>query len=226
MKTKNNLILIITSLLCLLPLILSFTVYADLPDQIAVHWGADGNPDNVLPKAAAAFGLPILFFIINLISKMRLYNDPKSANASEIMRTMITWLIPFLSLFAVPIVLFMAMGVSIPISVIIPILIGIVFTVFGNYLPKSKQNYTIGIKLPWTLHNADNWNKTNRIAGYSYIVGGFALIALAFISFESAVWSVITISILILLIAFPFLYSYLIYKKDSGKEETNSMNND
>jgi hypothetical protein len=38
MKKKSNLhMLVITSVLCLLPLVLSFAVYDKLPDQIAIH---------------------------------------------------------------------------------------------------------------------------------------------------------------------------------------------
>jgi len=78
METKNNAAMfIITSVVCLLPIILSFAVYNELPEQIAVHWDSAGNPDNFLPKALAAFGLPLLFMVVNIFSKIFLYNDPK-----------------------------------------------------------------------------------------------------------------------------------------------------
>lgn len=219
MKSKNSQIIIITSILCLLPIIMSIAVYSNLPEQIAIHWDSAGNPDNYLPKAVVAFGIPILFVLINIYSKIRLFNDPKGANASSSARMLSVWLIPVAALAGVPITLFIALGISIPISVIAPIFMGIVLIAFGNYLPKSRQNYTIGIKLPWTLHDADNWNKTHRVAGYLYIVGGLALIALTFIFFKSAFLGVVTIAIIILLLVLPVLYSYLLYRKSGGKEE-------
>lgn len=45
------------------------------------------------------------------------------------------------------------------------VLLGIVLIVVGNYLPKCRQNYMIGIKLPWTLDNEENWDYTHRMAG-------------------------------------------------------------
>lgn len=213
MKNKNNQLLIITSILCLLPIIMSVIVYNDLPEQIAIHWNDAGNPDNYLPRAVAAFGLPFLFVVINIFSKIRLFNDPKQANVSNTMRLISVWLIPATSLIAIPITLFIAMGISIPISGITPIFVGIILIICGNYLPKSRQNYTIGIKLPWTLHDADNWNKTHRLAGYLYIIGGFVLITFAFIFFESTFLGVVTVSTIILLIIVPMLYSYYIYRK-------------
>lgn len=44
MKTKKTL-LIITTLVCLLPMLIAAFVYQDLPAQIATHWGADGTPN-------------------------------------------------------------------------------------------------------------------------------------------------------------------------------------
>ena len=181
MKTKNDAaVMILSSIVCLLPLILSVAVYNDLPEQIAIQWSNTGAPANTVPKAAAAFGLPFLFAAVNIISKIRLMNDPKREGASSAMRAVYMWLIPSISLVAIPIALFMAIGVNIPITIIGPVIVGVIIILFGNYLPKSKQNYVIGIKLPWTLHDADNWNKTNRMAGYLWILGGIALITGSF----------------------------------------------
>ena len=221
MKMKNNKLTLITSLFCLLPVILSLVVYNDLPEQIAIHWNSVGEMDNSVPKAVAAFSLPFLFLAVNLFSKLRLYNDPKRANTSKAMQTFVTWIIPFISIALVPVTLFISMGVNIPISIVIPIIVGIVLIIVGNYLPKSRHNYTIGIKLPWTLHNADNWNKTHRMAGYLYMIGGVILIALAFISYKSMIWGVITISIPVLLVVLPILYSYSLFKKSGdGNHKT------
>ena len=170
MKTKNNNtpVVVITSIICILPIILSLVVFNDLPEQIAVHWNNAGEPDVHFPKAIAAFGLPLIFFVINLYSKIRLLNDPKRTDTTNVLQFLSVWAIPFLSTVLVPVTLFISMGTNIPLTLITPVLVGVVLIVYGNYLPKSKQNYTIGIKLPWTLHNADNWNKTHRMAGYLY----------------------------------------------------------
>lgn len=50
-----------------------------------------------------------------------------------------------------------------------------VFLVVGNYLPKTRQNYTIGIMIPWTPANEENWNRTHRFAGYLWMSGGIRL---------------------------------------------------
>jgi len=226
MKTKNNFtMLLLTSVICLLPIILSISVYDVLPERIAIHWNDAGEPDNFAPKAVAAFGLPLLFFAINLYSKVHLYNDPKriNNNHSQAVQMISTWIPPLLSLVSVPLSLFIAMGKDIPISVIIPVFTGIVLILCGNYLPKCRQNYTIGIKLPWTLHDIDNWNKTHRIAGYLWVLGGIMLIVGTFLSIDSVTWDIsLSVLVVVPLIIVPLLYSYLLYKKNKINKNTAS----
>jgi len=220
MKTKNNLtVMMLSCVVCLLPLILSFAVYGDLPEQITVQWDIAGEPANIIPKAFVAFGLPFIFMAVNIISKIRA-NDPKQEAASAVTRTVYMWLVPFISLIFVPVTLFMAKGASIPVSLIAPLGIGILFIILGNYMPKNRQNYVIGIRLPWTLNDADNWNKTHRLAGYLRILGGIALIISSFISFEKSAWVVFSLAVLGLNIFVPFVYSYLFFKKNGNNGQT------
>lgn len=215
--TNNRAILLLTSLVCLLPLIMSVAVYSELPDQIAIHWDSSGNPDNFAPKAVAAFGLPFLFLAINVFSKFRLFNDPRRANTSQAMQLLANWLPPFLAVVLIPITLLIALGSNIQITLVAPVLVGVLLIVAGNYLPKSRQNHTIGIRLPWTLNDADNWNKTHRLAGYLYILAGLILIGGTFISNGSqrANSLSLTVCIVIVLVIAPLLYSYWHYKRDN-----------
>ncbi len=203
----------ITSILCLLPIVFSAAVYASLPEQIAIHWNSAGEPDTLAHKAIAAFGIPLLFLAVNLFSKMRLLNDPKGDGHSQAMKRLSIWLIPALSIILVPITLSIAMGADIPIVLISTLLVGNVLIIFGNYLPKSRQNYTIGFKLPWTLNDADNWNKTHRLAGYLFIAGGLLLIACNFLLTSTAALLSATIAIVVMLVLIPILYSYAQYMR-------------
>ena len=68
-----------------------------LPEQVAVHWDAAGNPDNYVSKAVAAFVLPLITAVINVIVNIGLNNDPKKMNAAPVLRTMGLWLIRVVS---------------------------------------------------------------------------------------------------------------------------------
>lgn len=210
MKMKVDRILIITTMVCLLPLILSMALYDRLPDTVAIHWNFEGNADGYASKSFAAFGLPFIMVFINLITHLALNSDPKKSNSSVVLLNVGKWTTPVLTLALVPITLFKSMGSDINISTIVPAFIGLLFIVIGNYLPKCKQNYTVGIKLPWTLNNEVNWNKTHHIAGYLWIIGGTLMFINSFIGFHWKWIFAITISALVLV---PAVYSYMLYKK-------------
>lgn len=213
MKKKLDINLLITTVICLLPILLALILYDRLPDQIAVHFDVSGNPDNYFPKALAAFGLPVLFAAINIYTHFRLNNEPKRQNMSSALKLFSKWTVPVISIIMIPITLFMAIGAKINIVMISTAVVGVIIIICGNYLPKCKQNYTIGIKLPWTLDNEENWNKTHRFSGFVWVLGGIAFIISAFFSFMYA-----QLVIIALLVFTPFVYSYLMYREELSNE--------
>ncbi|MGL5675808.1 MAG: SdpI family protein [Cellulosilyticaceae bacterium] len=206
MKNKSTLL---STLVCLLPMVLSAMLYSKLPDQIAIHFNNAGVADNFLQKAIAAFGLPLLLAAINLYSHFRVNKDPKNQYASSALKTISKWLIPIISVVMMPTTLFIAMGAAIPIVLIAQSLTGIVIVICGNYFPKCKSNYTIGIKLPWTLHNPENWNKTHRFAGFVWVIGGICILLSAFLNIS---WPIMVV-IIVLLIVMPMGYSLLLHQR-------------
>ena len=208
MKKKINLTMILTTLICLLPMLLGIVLYDKLPEQIPTHFNFEGVPDDYSPKAFACFGVPLIMLGLNIIVQFALGTDPKKDNIASIMKKISVWIVPVVSLYTVPICLFSAIGYNMkPDLVIIPV--GILFIAIGNYLPKTRQNYTVGIKLPWTLHSEENWNKTHRFAGFLWILGGFVIVIGSFIGLNG-----IFIFVPTLIMAFvPMVYSYLLYKR-------------
>lgn len=190
-----------------MPIILSAVVYDKLPEQIAIHFDSMGNPDNYFPKLIAAFGLPVLLAAFNIIVSVRMDSDPKIENSSSALRTLSKWVIPIISVIIMPITLFKAMGADIPIGMVVMPFTGVLIVICGNYMPKCKQNYTIGIKLPWTLNDEENWYKTHRVSGFLWVVGGVILIILGFINVPY-----ISLAVIVLLALFPAIYSFVLYK--------------
>ncbi len=209
MKTKVDKLMIISTVVCLLPIILSLVMYDKLPDKMPIHWDIEGNPDNYGSKAFAVIGLPFMMAGLNLITHFALNSDPKRENSSVVLKLIGKLTVPFLSVALVPITLFAGLGYEIPIEKIVPAFVGLLFIIIGNYLPKSKQNYTVGIKLPWTLNNEANWNKTHRLAGYLWIIGGLLMFLNSFLKIY---WIPVFFIIISCLIFIPAIYSYILYK--------------
>ena len=207
MKSKKT--LIITSLICLLPMLVGALVYSRLPEQVATHFDLQGNPDGWSSRAFAVFGLPGILLAVNLLIPFALRADPKHKNMSGALVNIVIWTVPVVSLLCSGLTLGRALGYDLRIEVVLPVFMGVLFILIGNYLPKTKQSYTMGIKLPWTLASEENWNRTHRLAGFLWVLGGVYFIVMSFIG-----WNLIAFLIpLALMVLAPTVYSYLLYRK-------------
>ena len=108
-----------------------------------------------------------------------------------------------------------ALGMEIEVGIIISILVGILLIALGNYMPKLQQNYTIGIRVPWTLNSTENWNRTHRLGGKTFILGGFLLIIAGFLGSVMGDYGTLAALIVIVLICagVPAVYSFWLFKK-------------
>ena len=88
-----------------------------------------------------------------------------------------------------------------------PLLMGILFIIVGNWLPKCQQTYTMGIKLPWTFASEANWNATHRFGGKVWVIGGIITMLTAFLG---SFWLMMVI--LLAMVILPTVYSYLYYR--------------
>jgi uncharacterized membrane protein len=127
------------------------------------------------------------------------------------------WICPAIGLVLSFMVYPAALGYSVPIETIMPLLVGALFIVVGNWLPKCQQTYTMGIKLPWTFASEENWNATHRFGGKVWFFGGIATMLTAFLG---NFW--IMMGILAVMVILPTIYSYLYYRNhEKGKENGN-----
>ena len=206
---KNKKTLIITSLICLLPILVGALVYRRLPETVATHFDINGEPNGWSSRAFAVFGLQGILLAVNLLLPFLLRADPKHKNMSGALVNITLWTIPVLSLLCSGLTLGFALGYDTRIDKVLPVFIGLLFILIGNYLPKTKQSYTMGIKLPWTLASEENWNRTHRLAGFLWVLGGVFFMVMSFIG-----WSPIAFLIPLAVMVFvPAVYSYLLYRQ-------------
>lgn len=198
------------------PFILSTVFYSRLPEQMAIHWDSADSPDGFAPRLFAAFGLPVIMLLVILFVNFSIYADPKRQNIerSPQMKFITRWFVVILANFAQFTTILKNMNNAIKISGIITVMIGLLIAVIGNYLPKLKYNYTVGIKLPWTLASEENWRKTHRFAGVVWIICGILLAATAFFPYK---W--LSISIFIVLVVVPAIYSFLVFINEKGSAD-------
>lgn len=215
MWKRNKGVLIITTLIAALPILVGLILWNQLPDQMATHFNIAGEADGWSGKAFAVIGLPMILVGVHLICALATLADPKKQNISDKMFRLVLWICPVLSIFVNGGVYLYSLGFPVDMSRICMIMVSVVFLIIGNYMPKCRQNYTVGIKVPWTLADPENWNKTHRLAGWLWILSG-VLMGIAAILNKM---NVVILFCVILMAAFvPMIYSYVYYVRHGGKE--------
>ena len=202
--------LLLTSLVCLLPLLAGVILYPRLPETMATHWGFDGTANGWMPRGMAVFGLPLLILALNFICFYAMSRDPKRANISVALQTVTQWICPAVSLLCGTVTLGTGMGYEMHVGTVAPMFVGLLFLIIGNYLPKTKQSGTMGIRLPWTLASEENWNHTHRVAGFLWVLAGLLMLLAVPLRLHGPT---VTVTLLALAAGIPVLYSYLYYRR-------------
>ncbi len=211
MKKIDYKILTISTLVCLAPILIGLYFYQKLPAAMPSHWNINGEVDGYLPKNIAIFAIPAMMAAINILVIAATQLDPKRKSNPDKIVHKIYWLLPILSVIISVVSYLVALDYNVDVGTFVVAFVGLVFMVIGNYLPKIKQNYTIGIKIPWTLNSEEVWYKTHRLAGTIWFVGGLFVFVSAFISgFLAAVALGIFIFAGVVL---PTIYAYYTYKR-------------
>ncbi len=212
---------VLSIIFVLIPAAFSFYFFKHFPESVPIHWNIAGQPDNWSSPAFAAFFFPVLILGIYLLFLFIPLIDPKREryeqfkNVYHIFKTVI---IVFMSLiyFATSL---NAIGYNIPISSVVPTMVGILFVIIGNYMSKIKSNWFVGIRTPWTLSSEEAWNKTHRLGGKIFILGGLLMASEAFVPLS---WRMpIFVSIIILITVGTTGGSYIIYLKEQKKKNDN-----
>lgn len=108
MKDKKT--LMITTFICLLPIVMGLLLYDQMPAEIATHFDSNGVPDDYSPKEFAVFGLPVFLGIINTISHAVIEHDPRGRNQSKVLVIIFKWLCPVISVIINPCMYLIAIG--------------------------------------------------------------------------------------------------------------------
>lgn len=202
---KESVISVIISIL--LFALVNLLFYKKMPETLPTHWGFNNKIDGYSSKFTTLITTPLLLIFLNIFSCFMLDNDPKNKDKNNFVITIGKATIPLVMLITFVISVFYGLGKKINVMVIISIFVGFLLILIGNYLPKTKRNYTVGIKLPWTLNSDENWNKTHRLAGYFFILGGIFFLLTPFIGNEYLIFLTFMIIGIV-----PAIYSFYLYK--------------
>lgn len=194
----------------LVPFVITLAFYSRLPEQVPTHWNSAGEINGYSSRLMAGFGIPGFMLLMAVLVNVAYWADPKRANIarSKELRQITRWFIVILAILVQSITMLAGVGVELNVGLLTSVPIAVLFVALGNYLPKCRQNYTMGIKLPWTLADEDNWNRTHRLAGYVWTAGGLLMLISGLMGLSGLYFSIVVVIVLI-----PTVYSFILFKK-------------
>src|SRR5436190_3629451 len=200
-----------------LALIVSIWAYPQLPPTIATHWNVRGTADGFSGRATAVLIMPLVIIgltgLFNVLPKL----DPRRANYAKFIDTY--WLIANAVILFILIghgmIVATGLGYAVKVDRFMPIGIGLLFIVLGNYLTRVEPNWFIGIRMPWTLSSDTVWRKTHRTGGWLMVVGGFVLAASVFL--PHGAFLPLLIAAILIVAVIPVVQSYVLWKREQGK---------
>lgn len=192
-------------------------LYPLLPDQVPQQWAMDGSTNSWMSKQA----LPWLWSspaVLVLLFKVIPVIDPKSESYRKSRRM---WNL-FSVCFTLGIVAFgwmtelffwgpRALWRFVPCVLMAALAVGLI--ALGNYMPRIRQNYTMGAKTPWALASEHCWQRTQRMAGIVFLLCGLVLLAaVAETLLFGSGWLIYAfVGLLLGGCVWIYLYSWLVY---------------
>jgi uncharacterized membrane protein len=196
--------------------LLSFAVgaylYGEMPDAMATHWNASGQPDGYMPKFWGLFLIPLVSIGVILLFIAIPRIDPLKKNI-EAFRNYYDWflvLIVAFLLYVHMLALLFNLGFSFDFTRMLAPAFGVLFFYIGILTENAKRNWFVGIRTPWTLSSDVVWEKTHKLGGKLFRAVGL-ITFIGIILPEYAIWLMIWPLVAVAL--FLFVYSYYVYGK-------------
>ena len=199
------------------PFIYSALVFPQLPSQIPTHFNIEGKPDAWGGPSSIFIGPGILgavsIFIYVLMTNLKSLDPKKHEEANDTLyRNFALLTVSFLSCLSISIIYTSTHVDQVNMGKIILPLLGLFFAGLSVYMPKFKQNYFVGFKLPWTLENEKNWNETHQVASKVWMYGGISQTVLTLIL--PAKFGIIAFLVAIVVMTIiPTIFSYRMFKR-------------
>lgn len=192
----------------------SIWAYPQLPPTVATHWNLRGTPDGFSSRAMAVAIIPAVILVMTGLFNVLPRLDPRGQNYSKFIGTY--WLIAnaviVFMLVAHGMIIAAGLGYSVKIDRLMPIGVGVLFIVLGNYLTRVEPNWFVGIRTPWTLSSDTVWRKTHRTGGWLMVVGGLVIAACAFL--PHGAFLPLFIAAILIMAVIPIVQSYILWKRE------------
>ena len=197
----------------------SVALYPRLPEQLPTHWDALGRANGFTARAWGVWLMPVVLLAMAIILPRLPAIDPRRENYDKFRPSYDLVIGAIMTLVAILHVamLGVAAGWPIPMERLTPLLVGAMFVVIGNVMPRARPNWLFGIRTPWTLSNDRVWERTHRLGGLLFVIAGLGLAVSALVLPRSTL-PVVIIGVVASAIV-PVVYSYFAWKQETSRAQ-------
>jgi len=197
-----------------------------LPDglQLPIHWNIYGEIDKYADATTAFLFPPLIMILILTVFSMLSKNDPQTQNIQRSKKAITAASVAITLLLATFEFSYVAIvnGIEVPMMKVVGSIVGIVLIIIGNYLGKTRSNFFIGIRTPWTLSSDNVWQKTHRFTGKLFMIIGLIIMICCWL-IPNLNLSILIISTVLPSALIPCFYSWRLWK---AEQNDNSNNNE
>ena len=198
MKKIDWKMLSLTSAVCLLPVLFGVVFYEKMPERMPVHFNINNEVDSYASKNFALFGIPILMTILQIFCCLISDWNGNLGKKKPKFISVVKWIVPILSVVISVIMIEIPLGSNVDVRRSIVFILGILYVIMGNYMPKMSYEQMKG-KIHPMPKNEKMYRKTIRMTGYTFVIFGFILLgSIFFKSITSFIVIIIMVGVLIL----------------------------
>jgi uncharacterized membrane protein len=215
MPTKTTIVVLV--ILTLVGLALSLLVYPTLPEMVPSHWNAAGEVDDTMSRNTITFLIPGFTLVLGLVLLYLPNIDPLRANVERFRRVYNLFIVGFAAylIFIHVLILLAGLGVEFNMTYLLIPPASLMMFGIGFVLEKTKPNWFLGVRTPWTLSSPDVWEKTHRLGSLLFKVSGgimlFGLIVSADVAFTIMIGAILLTTIVLI------FYSYFAYQAEKRR---------
>lgn len=145
--------------------------------MIARHWNFAGAVDGYSPRNHVLIAMPALAAFLSFVFGAVPHIDPRKRNIAASRGLLVVSWIGVVALLTVTHgwVIFAAVRAgseSAPPPHLILYAVSALLIVIGNFVAKSRSNFFLGVRTPWTLSSEHAWAVANRAGGWMLVLTG------------------------------------------------------
>ena len=154
---------------------------------LAIHWNINGVADGFAGREALLI-VPIATALVGGLLWLAVRYDPKRANIARSSEALGIVVVALSLLVAVvqSAIINSGFGEAARLDRAVPIAAGALFAIVGYAMPNIRQNYTIGVRLPWTIESEAAWDASHRFIGGIWILVGVITALLGLVGLSEA----------------------------------------